>query len=403
MAEFYKGFVFERDISAPLTIEGNPVRFKPGPDGEGFTAELPSGEPVTAASVSKLARRYIIRSGYLACRNRLAREHLQELQKGRDSWNRWRLENPHIKPMLANHDLHIKVKGRTFDEYDFSYTNLCQARMQGLKLRRANFHQAILAQADLSGAHLEGANFCRTDLYETNFHNAFLARANLQGVQMVMTNLVGADLKNCKVYGLSAWDLKLDQPPVKQQLIVRYCPSYAQRPKRNEEQIKVEGLDLAAFMYLTLNNRNISRIIEAAGRKWVLLLGRFTRGKSVLKDLAKALKKRNLTPIIFDFPPPQKRDLIETVMLLAGMSAFVIVEITNPRSTPMEMQAIASNYGVPIVPIMKKGTREFGTFSGLRKFPWVQEPITYVTTDRLIAELSERCDRAAENGGKWSG
>jgi hypothetical protein len=33
------------------------------------------------------------------------------------------------------------------------------------------------------------------------------------------------------------------------------------------------------------------------------------------------------------------------------MSAFVIVEITNPRSTPMELQAIASSYGVPIVPI----------------------------------------------------
>ena len=142
-------------------------------------------------------------------------------------------------------------------------------------------------------------------------------------------------------------------------------------------------------MYLILNNRNISRIIEAAGRKWVLLLGRFTRRKSVLTDLAEALKKRNLTPIIFDFPPPEQRDLIETVMLLAGMSALVIVEITDPRSTPMEMQAIASNYGVPIVPIMKQGAKEFGTFSGLRKFPWVQPTIPYDTAEDLIGQLEK--------------
>jgi hypothetical protein len=364
--------------------------------------------------------------------------------------------------------------------------------MQGLHLEHANFHQAILAQADLSGAHLEGANFCRTDLYETNFQNAFLARANLQGVQMVRTDLAGADLRGCKVYGLSAWDLcgnaerlvrltkkgkegivygggnsatqavidavrngakkitiisrhalehgaSADQVErlealqrkgkvkiltdeikrlipgqdgkvaavetkggevikaahvetfldSKQQLIVRYRPSYARRPNRDDEEVQVESLDLAAFMYLTLNNRNISRIIEAAGRKWVLLLGRFTQRKSVLKAVAEALKQRQFTPIIFDFPPPEQRELIETVMLLAGMSALVIVEITNPRSTPMELQAIASNYGVPVVPVMKQGAKEFGTFSGLRKFPWVHSTITYDTTERLIARLQK--------------
>ena len=387
MAEFYKGFVFERDVSAPLTIEGNPVPLKPGPRGNGFTVKLPSGETINAASVSAVARRYLSRSGALTRRNNLAREHRSRLLKGRASWNRWRRDNPHIMPVLANEDLRVEFAKRTLAGYDFSYTNLCQAKMQGLHLQHANFHQAILAKANLSGAHLEGANFCRTDLYETNLQNAFLARANLQGVQMVRTNLVGADCRGCKVYGLSAWDLKLDQPPVKQHLDVRYRPSYAPRANQDDEKVEVEGLDLAAFMYLTLSNRNISRIIEAAGQKWVLLLGRFTQRKSVLNAIAEVLRQSQLTPIIFDFPPPKKRDLIETVMLLAGMSALVIVEITNPRSTPMELQAIAANYGVPVVPVMKQGAREFGTFSALRKFPWVQPTITYDSTEKLIARL----------------
>ena len=391
MAEFYQGFVFERDVSAPLTIEGNPVRVERGPRGKGFTVNLPSGEAIKAASVSAVARRYIDLSGDLDRRNSLARAHLRELLKGRDSWNQWRHENPDIKPVFANQDLTVEFKDskRTLAGYDFSYANLCQAKMQGLHLEHANFHQAILAKADLSGAHLEGANFCRTDLYETDFQNAFLAGANLQGCQMVRTILVGADLQGCKVYGLSAWDLKLDEPRVKQQLIVRYRPSYALQPSRDEEEVLVEGLDLAAFMYLTLNNRNISRIIEAAARRWVLLLGRFTRGKGVLQSIARALKQEQLTPIIFDFPPPEQRDVIETVTLLAGMSAFVIVEISSPRSTPMELQAIASNYGVPVVPVMKRGAKEFGTFSGLRKFPWVRPTITYDTEEKLIARLKK--------------
>ena len=395
MAEFYEGFVFERNVSAPLTIEGVPVSVKRDPRGKGFTVKLPSGEAINAESVSEAARRYIVGSGDLYHRNRLARAHLRQLLKGKAAWNRWRRENPDIKPTFASQDLSVEFKDpkRTLAGYDFSYANLCEANMQGLHLERANFHQAILAKANLSGAHLERANFCRTDLYETNFQNAFLSGANLQGCQMVRTNLIGADLQRCKVYGLSAWDLKLDERCAKQQLIVRYQPSYAQQPNRDDEKVRVEGLDLAAFMYLTLNNRNIARIFEAAARRWVLLLGRFTRGKGVLKAIARVLKQEQLTPIIFDFPPPEQRDVIETVTLLAGMSALVIVEISSPRSTPMELQAIASNYGVPVVPVMKRGAREFGTFSGLRKFPWVRPTITYDTEKGLMARLKKEVIR----------
>ena len=400
MAEFYKGFVFERDVSAPLTIEGNPIHVIRRPREKGLRIKLPSGEIITARSVSKLARRYIRQSGVLTRRNCLAKEHLAKLRKGKASWNRWRRENPNIKPVLADQDLSVEFKDRTLAGYDFSYANLCQAQMQRLHLEHANFHQAILAQTDLSWAHLEGANFCRTDMYETNFEHAILTGANLQGVQMVRTKLAEADLCGCKVYGLSAWDLR-DQPVENQQLIVRYSkPSYARRPSRDEEkvQVQVEGLDLAAFIYLTLNNQNLSRIIEAAGRKWVLLLGRFTRRKSVLTTIGKALKEQHLIPIIFDFPPPEKKDLVETVTLLAGMSALVIVEITSPRSTPMELQAIVPNYGVPVVPIMKKGAKEFATFSGLRRFPWVRPTITYKSRRELMDRLQEVIQHVGRGG-----
>ena len=397
MAEFHKGFVFEFGRTAPLTIEGNPVPYKISPGKTSYIATIPprpeeleGPKTIEESSVSALARRYIDVSDDLVRRQRVTKVHRERLLNGRVKWNQWRRKNPGIRPMLASVDFCALKHPRTnkplvLDGYDFSYANLCQATLCGLHLKRANFHQAILAKADLSGTHLEGANFCRTDLYETNLESAHLTGANLQAALMVNTNLKKADLRRCKVYGLSAWDLILTDANQKE-LTVRYRPSSATGSDA-EEDVVTDALDVAAFMYTTVNNRNISRILQATGRRWVLLLGRFTEGKDVLTAIAEELRRKHLTPIIFDFPPPDQRDLIETVTLLAGMSALVIVDISYPRSAAMELQAIASNYAVPIVPIIRAPAKEFGTFSALRKFHWVLPMIKYKCKTDLIAQL----------------
>ena len=114
--------------------------------------------------------------------------------------------------------------------------------------------------------------------------------------------------------------------------------------QRIERQATVDGIDVASFMYFTLNNANIARIIEATTSQWVLLLGRFKVHKEVLDELAKALEDRNYIPIVFDFERASQRDLVESIILLAGLSRLVIVDITDPQSTPMELQAIVPNF-----------------------------------------------------------
>jgi len=377
-ATFYKGFVYETGVSGKLMIEGVLTRV---------------GAANDADSVDDLAHRYIDKV-LLRRRNRIRAEHLAILNKGVPAWNRWRRENPAILPTLAGAKRKDFAKTK-LQGCDFSYTNLCQARLPpNIHLERASFHQAILACADLSKAHLEGANFCRTDFYETNLTEAWLTNANLQGVQLAKTKLAGAHLRGCTVYGLSAWDLR-DTPADEDHLRIRYT-AVAERSSESEDQrsnakevlkeIEVDGLDLASFMYLTLNNRNISRIIDAASQKWVLILGRFTEGKEILKAIEDELKGKYI-PIIFDFPPPDRRDLIETLLLLAGLSAFVIVEMTNPRSTPLEVQAIVPNFGVPVLPIVRGKATVPAMVSGLRKFQWVHAPIRYKDKKNLIRKL----------------
>ena len=148
--------------------------------------------------------------------------------------------------MLACADASRDFPGRCLDEYDFSYANLTEAKLQHVHLKRANFHQAILAGADLTDAHLEEANFCRTDLYKTNLRDACLRGANLQGVQLAMTILTGADLRDCLVYGMSTWDLDLEGAK-QQNLAIKYRPVPGDD---REETAVVDSLDLAAFNVL---------------------------------------------------------------------------------------------------------------------------------------------------------
>lgn len=400
MACFYNGFVYECGVSAPLTIDGLPVSLR------NAKKDLRSrATRLSPAQIRKFARRRIDALAR-AHRDPHRAAHLKELRKGVDSWNRWRRRHPTVHPVLSRANLRREFDRGTIkklDGIDFSYANLTQANLRGLHLRGASFHQAVLAKANLSDAHVEGANFCRTDLYETNFKRAHFRGANLQGVQLTKTDLRGAHLRGCNLYGLSAWDLQLDGETQQRGLRITYEPLGSTAAATPEVAI-VDGLDLAAFIYMTLNNRNISRVFDATTRKWVLLLGRFARHRQVLERLKEELKERKkYVPIIFDFSQPERQDLIETVTLLAGMSAFVIVDISDPRSTPMELQAIAPHYGVPIVPIKRRQSREFATFSALAKFPWVLPTVPYRSIADLVRKLDGSVIRPALARGRLLG
>src|SRR5689334_10552544 len=55
----------------------------------------------------------------------------------------------------------------------------------------------------------------------------------------------------------------------------------------------------------------------------------------VLELLRGELRKRGYVPIVFNFDKPETKDFTETVRLLAGLSKFVIADITNPKSAPL--------------------------------------------------------------------
>jgi len=260
-------------------------------------------------------------------------------------------------------------------------TELKAAKLNGANLGGANLMTVKLWAADLSGANLSGANLTFADLNCANLSKAKLCGANLVHASLANADLTDANLTGCSVYGLSAWGLKLS-PGTKQQNLV-ITPEH-------EPQVTVDNVEIAQFVYLLLRNERIRDAIDTIGKKGVLLLGRFTGGRiAVLERLRDELRERNFLPIVFNFDKPETKDLTETVRLLAGLSRFVIVDVTNPRSAPLELQATVPEYMIPFVPIIERGEEPFSMFKDLwiKHRDWVLDPIRYPSVDRLIEVL----------------
>lgn len=313
-------------------------------------------------------------------------EQLEIIAQGADTWNQWRQRHPGVRPALAGADLTgAMLRGANLDDAD----------LEGATLSRANFthaffHRANLRGADLAGATLTGTNFCKArlpgsflraaDCRRANFDSADLSRADLTGASLELAILVGATVEKtqftgCRVYGISAWDL--DLTGVADQSDLRITPDH-------EPRITVSNLEVAQFVYLMLHNPKIRGVIDTIGEKGVLILGRFTKErKAVLDRMRHELQQLGFVPMIFDFEAPTQKDFTETIMTLAGMSRFVIADITNPRSAPLELRALVPEYRIPFVPIIQKGEKPFAMFQDLRR-DWLLDVLEYVSTDDLI-------------------
>jgi hypothetical protein len=234
--------------------------------------------------------------------------------------------------------------------------------------------RAYLSDANLTGANLVGAD---------------LSGAHLYGTTLVNTDLTDADLTGCRIYGVSAWRLTLKR--TKQQNLVI--------TDGEEPEITVDNIEVAQFVYLLLHNEKIRDVIDTIGKKGVLLLGRFTEGRmEVLERLRDKLRDLGFVPMVFNFDKPEIKDFTETVRLLAGLSPLRNVDITNPRSAPLELQAIVPDYMMPFAPILQEGEKPFAMFVDLQnKYDWVFKPIIgYSSVDQLVEVLEDKIVRRAE-------
>jgi len=294
------------------------------------------------------------------------KDHLAVFNQGEAVWNSWRDTNPTTQPDLSrlvarNARLSsFAFQGAILNGADLMRSNLNNARLDGAELQGALLNECDLREATLAGSNLRGANFVGADLRkanirganlsQTDFTNSDLSGADLSlciledtsliGAKLVRTKLCEATLRGCYVYGISAWDVDMQGTTQTDLVITPFHehlpenPYDAERipthlsPDRQRERsaflagsITVDRLDVAAFIYLLLNNQTIRDFIDIVTSKAVLILGRFTPDrKGILDSLRESLRKRNYLPILFDFEGPLNRDITETVSTLESDS-----------------------------------------------------------------------------------
>ena len=271
----------------------------------------------------------------------------------------------------------VNLSGRTLAGASFWRANLTNADLSDTDCQMVEFAEAQLVNANLSRSNLPTAEF-----REANLTNADLHGSNLANTSFLRSIVEGANFRDCYVYGLSAWDL-IGTPKSQKDLIVT---------PPTEPIITVDDLEVAQFVYLVYNNKKIRNFMNAFTEKNVLILGRFTppERKAVLDGLREKLRAFDLVPIVFDFDAPEDKDYTETVQTLAGMSMFVIVDVTNPKSTPLEMEATVKQFKIPYVPIIDTSAdeRPFAMMIDLQKsFHWVLPTFAYRSKEELFKNL----------------
>ena len=341
-------------------------------------------------------------------------DHLAQLMKGVASWNAWRDENPTSSPDLIGAELaraklsEADLSGANLTKADLSGANLFGADLSGTNLSGSDLSgadlsgQANLLGADLSGANLQSAQLDSAALCGVDLRNADLRRANLFGADLQgadlrqanlrFTNLLDADLRNADltgslVFGVSAWNLKLEKTVQRDLVITEF----------NQPPVTVDTIEVAQFIHLLLHNEKIRDVIDTITSKVVLILGRFTdERKAVLDALREELRKRDYLPILFDFAVPATRDITETVSLLARMARLIIADLTDPSSIPKELEAIVPSLAVPVQPLLEGSSRPYAMFKDYWKYEWVLPVYRYEGLEPLLAALAENVIAPAE-------
>ena len=343
-------------------------------------------------------------------------EQLAILLQGVEVWNNWRYENPEIKIDLSSASLagaklaRVNFHRAKLMKADLMEADLCNANLRSADLYWANLSRANLSdsslfaaglyRADLGNAKLSDTDFSRTNLTEANLsycdmRKCKLARANLEGANLTGSDLSDANLRGAAlvrtriekarvsrslIYAINIWDLQGEFDEQKDMVIT----------PRKSPIVTVDNLKVAQFIYLILNNEEIRDVINTITSKSVLILGRFAlpERKEILNALRNGLREYDLLPIVFDFDRPTDKDFTETIKTLAGLSYFVIADVTNPKSSPLELQATVPDYQIPFVPIIQEGESPFTMMVDLqKKYSWVLPTRSYDSIETLMAAL----------------
>ncbi|MCH8152695.1 MAG: pentapeptide repeat-containing protein [Planctomycetes bacterium] len=273
----------------------------------------------------------------------------------------------------------------TLEGANLRFAELDNANLSSTALGGACFEHANLQFADLRGADLRTARLGKANLSKARLEHANLQEADLRCSILVEADLTGATLRGASVYGISAWGITgtpADQTDLK---------------LADDPALTVDNLEVAQLIHLLQHNAKIRDVIDVVATKVVLILGNFSPPhRLVLDGIRDSMGRRGYVPVLFDWSKPESQDLDETVLTLAQLSRFVIVDLTEASSVAHELQLIMPNVWKPVVPILRDDRKPYTMFDGFQKYPYLLAIQPYRDLDDLLQHIDARIIRPAE-------
>ncbi|MEW5734301.1 MAG: pentapeptide repeat-containing protein [Thermodesulfobacteriota bacterium] len=170
--------------------------------------------------------------------------HLHILRQGVAAWNKWREQNPKIKPDLS---------GAQCSRDDIYNLDLSHANLSDANLSRAKISRVTLSHANLRGANLHDVTYREGNLFGADLRNADLSSANLCGTDFRKAKLSKAKLDYTLLFDADLSEANLYEASMK--------AADLSRTQLQEASLREADLSRATIATSNLRGANLSRAI----------------------------------------------------------------------------------------------------------------------------------------------
>jgi uncharacterized protein YjbI with pentapeptide repeats len=296
------------------------------------------------------------------------------------------------------------LRGSSFKRTDLSLSNLGGAQCDGASFRDTKLFAVYAGGCSFTGSTFRGADLAEANLLQANFTDATFVNTDFERARLDRAVLKGTTIRACNLGHASFVDTRLDNT------LIADCAAPYVNAKRIRIGVDVEqrqlflghtiravpgglysrritanDLRMASFLGELEMPDCLTHLINAGNDYLVLILGRFSEeGRGVLQALERNVWSRGRIPLVFDFEGPTQRKLVDAVRFFACLSQFIIVDLSNPRSVPFELQAVVPQLAIPLVPVIRRGNKPFAMLSDLtRTYPWVLPVFSYGSAKQI--------------------
>jgi|GEM_PF-331321 len=267
------------------------------------------------------------------------KEHLAILEDGVNSWNKWRLANAEVRPILSR----TRLTGGDFRGIDFRNTDLTDTDLSGADLSETDLRGVLLSNADLTNANLRGSNLNNTILVNTKLHKADISGSSVCGLSLIQGDISGIIDKALKV-------------------------SYP-----NEPFIAVDGLSLSQFIHRVIHDDDAGVLVNDYRDQAVLLVGAFTKERRKVRNaLQQKLRDQGYLPIVLDYESLEDSGVLAKMHSLASVCRFIIADVTGTATLLSELREfIPSLNSVSVQPIAYSQEVDPSGFEKYKTLDWM--------------------------------